>query len=439
MSVRLSDEEAWERIERAHTGILTTLRRDGYPASVPIWFVSRGRSIYFRTPSRSAKVAHVRRDQRATFLIESGDSWQDLAAVIVHGRASIVSDEAERQETEDALDRKYAAYRPDAGRLPDASRRHYGGGSAVIRLDPTEDLITWDNRRIRMRPGAASDIPGAPADEAPVLVSREGRVATVTLNRPEKLNALTPQMRVLLMETLAGLDGDPAVGSVIVTGSGRGFCAGADSSVLQDLTGAQTQERFDHEAIRTDFPLRMTKPLIAAVNGPVAGVGFAYALMADIRIAAAGARWVASFAALGLVAEQGLSWLLPRAVGTGAALEIMLSAEPMTSEDAYRIGLVQHVLPVAEVLPAARRLAAAIASRSPHSLRVIKEQVRLDAARSWDEAFLDTRRRVVESLDGPDFAEAMAARRGGRQPDYSRSRPGGPAGSGSSVSADRTR
>jgi enoyl-CoA hydratase/carnithine racemase len=161
--------------------------------------------------------------------------------------------------------------------------------------------------------------------------------------------------------------------------------------------------------------------------------------MADIRIAAAGASWVASFAALGLVAEQGLSWLLPRAVGTGAALEIMLSAEPISSEDAHRIGLVQHVLPADEVLPAAQRLAGTIASRSPQSLRAIKEQVRLDAARPWDEAFLDMRRRVVQSLDGPDFAEAMAARRAGRQPDYSRSQPGGPAGSGSSVSADKVR
>jgi len=406
---------------------------------VPVWFVSRGRAIYFRTPSQSAKVAHVRRDERATFLIESGKRWQDLSAVLVHGRATIVSDEAERQAAEEALDQKYAAYRPEASKLPEASRRHYGRGSVVIRLDPTEDLITWDNHRIRMRPHAASDVPAAPAGEAPVLVSREGRVATVILNRPDKLNALTPQMRVLLMETLAGLDGDPAVGCVIVTGRGRGFCAGADSSVLQDLTGAQTQERFDHEAIRTDFPLRMTKPLIAAVNGPVAGVGFAYALMADVRIAAAGARWVASFAALGLVAEQGLSWLLPRAVGAGAALEIMLSAEPITSEDAYRIGLVQHVLPAEEVLPAARRLAATISSRSPHSLRAIKEQVRLDAARSWDEAFLDMRRRVVESLDGPDFAEAMAARQAGRQPVYSRPGPGSPAGPGGSDTTDRVR
>jgi PPOX class probable F420-dependent enzyme len=434
MSVRLTDEEAWSRIEHAHTGILTTLRKDGSPATVPVWFVNLGRSIYIRTPSKSAKVGHVRRDERATFLIESGENWQDLSAVIVHGRATIVGDETERQAAETALAEKYAAYRPDSSRLPDASRRHYGSGSTVIRIDPAEDLITWDNRRIRMQRGAsargqdsapasaAAGLAAAPAGEAPVLVSRDGRVATVILNRPDKLNALTPPMRVLLMETLAGLDADPAVGCVILTGQGRGFCAGADTSVLQDLTGAQTQERFDHESIRTDFPLRMSKPLIAAVNGPVAGVGFAYALMADIRIAAAGARWAASFAALGLVAEQGLSWLLPRAVGTGAALEIMLSAEPITSEDAHRIGLAQHVLPAEEVLPAARRLAATIASRSPYSLRAIKEQVRLDAARSFEEAFLDMRRRVVESLDGPDFAEAMAARRAGRQPDYKKRR-----------------
>ena len=252
--------------------------------------------------------------------------------------------------------------------------------------------------------------------EPTVLVSREGRVATVILNRPRTLNAITPEMRTLLMETLAALDDDPAVGCVVLTGRGRGFCSGADTAGLQSLTGPRMQASIDREPVGADYPYRMATPLIAAVNGPVAGIGLCYALMADIRYGAAGAVWVASFAALGLPAEEGLSWLLPRIVGVGAALQIMLSAEPVTSEEAHRIGLVQRVLPANEVLPAALRAAAVIAARSPRSLQSIKEQVRLDATRSWDEAIADARRRLVAFLDAPDFAEAMAARRAGRDP-----------------------
>jgi enoyl-CoA hydratase/carnithine racemase len=157
--------------------------------------------------------------------------------------------------------------------------------------------------------------------------------------------------------------------------------------------------------------LTMKKPLIAAVNGPVAGIGMAYAAMADIRIAAAGATWLAPFAQLGLVAELGLAWLLPRLVGTGAAMEILLAAEPFTSETAYRIGFVQRVVPADEVLPAALALAEVIASRSLYSVTSIKDQIRRDQQRSWDESFLETRQLVMESLDGPDFKAAMDRQR----------------------------
>jgi enoyl-CoA hydratase/carnithine racemase len=251
-----------------------------------------------------------------------------------------------------------------------------------------------------------------------IIVDVAGAVATVTLNRPERLNAITPEMRVRLMEALVDLDADPRVGCVVLTGSGRGFCAGADRSSLEKLTSEGLRTRFSTEPIRTDFPFRMTTPLVAAVNGPVAGTGLSYALMADVRFAAEGATWVASFANLGLVAEHGVSWLLPRLVGMGAALEILLSAEPFTSETAYRIGLVQRLLPAGRVLPAAQEFAAMVAARSPHSVQSIKEQVRLDAARSWEDAFLDMRARAVASVEGPDFREAVAARREGRIPEY---------------------
>jgi enoyl-CoA hydratase/carnithine racemase len=244
-----------------------------------------------------------------------------------------------------------------------------------------------------------------------ILQERRGRVAIVTLNRPERLNALNAEMRFVLLEMLHDLDHDDDVHVVVLTGAGRGFCSGADRARLEIVDRAIVQQRYDTETIRADFMLTMKKPVIAAVNGPVAGIGVAYAAMADIRIAAAGATWIAPFAQLGLVAELGLAWLLPRLVGTGAALEILLAAEPFTSETAYRIGLVQRVVPVEEVLGTALALAEVIATRSLYSVISIKDQVRRDQQRSWDESFLETRELVMESLDGPDFKAAMDRQR----------------------------
>jgi enoyl-CoA hydratase/carnithine racemase len=244
-----------------------------------------------------------------------------------------------------------------------------------------------------------------------ILCDRRGTVALVTLNRPERLNALNAEMRLLLLETLQELDHDDDVHVVVLTGAGRGFCSGADRARLETVDRAIVQQRYDTETIRADYMLAMKKPLIAAVNGPVAGIGMAYAAMADIRIAAAGATWLAPFAQLGLVAEMGLAWLLPRLVGTGAAMEILLAAEPFTSETAYRIGLVQRVVPADEVLPAALALADVIASRSLYSVISIKDQVRSDLQRSWDESFVATRQIVMDSLDGPDFQAAMDRQR----------------------------
>jgi enoyl-CoA hydratase/carnithine racemase len=244
-----------------------------------------------------------------------------------------------------------------------------------------------------------------------ILLERRARVALVTLNRPERLNALNAEMRVVLLETLYELDHDDSIHVVVLTGAGRGFCSGADRARLETVDRATVQQRYATEVIRADYMLAMKKPIIAAVNGPVAGIGVAYAAMADIRIAAAGATWLAPFAQLGLVAELGLAWLLPRLVGTGAAMEILLSAESFTSETAYRIGLVQRVVLAEEVLDAALSLAETIASRSLYSVTSIKGQVRRDLQRSWDESFLETRQLVMESLDGPDFKGAMDRQR----------------------------
>ena len=144
MSVRLSEAEVADFLATAHTGVLTTLRADGWPVSLPVWFVVVDGAIHVRTPARSKKVQRVRHDDRVSFVVESGLRWDELKAVVVTGRASVVDDDVAA-----AFDAKYGAYRADRSTLPDATKRHYGGDATVLRIDPVQDLITWDNSKIR--------------------------------------------------------------------------------------------------------------------------------------------------------------------------------------------------------------------------------------------------------------------------------------------------
>lgn len=251
--------------------------------------------------------------------------------------------------------------------------------------------------------------PHAEDSEPTVLRNLEDHVLTLTLNRPQRHNATTPAMRTRLFGLLREADDDPSVRCIVVTGAGTSFWPGEDRNELATIDGDVVAERISQEQPSYDTPLRMTTPIIAAVNGAVAGVGFAFALHADIRVAARGAKWAASFARLGLAAETGISWSLPRHVGWGAAMEILLTGEPITSEDAHRIGLVQHVLDRDDVLPKAFGIASKIAANSPVSIRNIREQVRLDLDRDWEESFTDGTRRALAALNGDDFRTAMAA------------------------------
>jgi PPOX class probable F420-dependent enzyme len=151
MGVRLSEDEAWERIESAHTGILTTLRKDGRPVPLPLWFGVVDRAIYVSTPAASKKVARIRNDNRATFLIESGKAWVELSAVILQGVLTEVTDEDERQRAQKVIDAKYRDFRVPLKKVPDATRDHYTASSVMFRFDPIEKPLTWDNARIRMR------------------------------------------------------------------------------------------------------------------------------------------------------------------------------------------------------------------------------------------------------------------------------------------------
>ncbi|MFE4963745.1 enoyl-CoA hydratase-related protein [Streptomyces sp. NPDC056660] len=263
---------------------------------------------------------------------------------------------------------------------------------------------------------ASSDPAQEPPPDGAVLVKHEDAVAVITLNRPHALNAITRDMASSYAHALRTADTDPRVRAIVVTGAGRGFCAGADLGVLNQ--GAEAIRAFvPPERDLPDLALRLTKPVIAAVNGPVAGIGFAYMLGSDIRYAARGASISTTFARLGLVAEYGLSWLLPRLVGTPWALELLLSGRTLDADEAARIGLVHHVTEPGEALAAALVYAKDLAANcAPSSLAAIKSQVYGDQDRTRQEALARTLKLMDASFDGPDLAEALAARRERRAP-----------------------
>jgi nitroimidazol reductase NimA-like FMN-containing flavoprotein (pyridoxamine 5'-phosphate oxidase superfamily) len=150
MSIRLTGDEAWEALERAHTGILTTLKADGSPVTLPIWFVALDRTICWASPSRTKKVARIRRDPRASFLIESGERWAELCAVHLSGAIELVDDDETKAGIDAALDAKYAPFRTAREEMPAATRDYYAGRT-FFRLVPGPRVLTWDNSRIAVK------------------------------------------------------------------------------------------------------------------------------------------------------------------------------------------------------------------------------------------------------------------------------------------------
>jgi PPOX class probable F420-dependent enzyme len=148
--IRLSEDEAWAEIAAAHTGILTTLRRDGMPIALPVWFVAEDRTVAMRTPAGTKKIARVRNDPRASFLVESGEHWVDLRAVHLTGHVEFVSDEPAIRRIEEAVDAKYSAFRPPSDGVPAAARKRYAS-SVYLRFVPEGRILTWDNARLVQR------------------------------------------------------------------------------------------------------------------------------------------------------------------------------------------------------------------------------------------------------------------------------------------------
>ncbi len=148
VGVRLRPDEAWKVIGSAHTGILTTLRRDGVPMALPVWFVVRDQVVYFRTPARSRKAARVGNDPRASFLVESGRRWAELEAVHLTGRADIVDDDDLVSLVAADFEQKYASFRTPRAEMPPATREHYEVAKVTIRFVPDDHIVSWDNRRL---------------------------------------------------------------------------------------------------------------------------------------------------------------------------------------------------------------------------------------------------------------------------------------------------
>ncbi|HXZ61561.1 MAG TPA: enoyl-CoA hydratase-related protein [Acidimicrobiales bacterium] len=233
-------------------------------------------------------------------------------------------------------------------------------------------------------------------------------VALITLNRSDRMNGLSPDMEDRYFDLLLEAGGDPNVRAIVVTGSGRAFCAGADVALLEDAVETGTMELGSASRRPITLPLGIAKPVVGAINGAAAGAGLALALMFDVRFAASGAKLTFSFPRRGLIAEYCTSWLLPRLIGTSRALDLLLSARVVLAEEALELGLVNRVAPAEGVLDAARAYAADLASGcSPASMAVIKQQVYAD----W-EAGLEAARQRATSLmavafRGPDFVEGV--------------------------------
>jgi PPOX class probable F420-dependent enzyme len=147
MTVRLSADEAWAVVEAAHTGIFTTLRRDGMPIALPVWFVALDRTVCLAAPSRTKKIARLRRDPRASFLVESGERWAELQAVHLTGTVQLVDDATLIERIDLALEHKYAGFRTARAAMPERTQAHYAGRT-FLRLVPEDRIISWDNRRL---------------------------------------------------------------------------------------------------------------------------------------------------------------------------------------------------------------------------------------------------------------------------------------------------
>jgi enoyl-CoA hydratase/carnithine racemase len=273
-------------------------------------------------------------------------------------------------------------------------------------------------------------------DYAEILYEVDGPAAVITLNRPETLNALTDLTQAEVRHALDSSERDPQVVGTVLTGAGRGFCSGVDMNALGAMSEAGRVLSRGYEHLRAspgnplDDPnykwtpayfLGLRKPLIAAVNGACAGLGFSYATFCDMRFMAKGARVVTSFSPRGLVSEHGTSWMLPRLVGPSNALDMVWSSRRIEAEEAFRMGWANRLCEPGEAAnDAVAYLKSLAGTAAPLSLMMMKRQVWRHLNRDLAEAMGETTQWTEESLARPDFKEGVASFVEKRPPRFAR-------------------
>jgi enoyl-CoA hydratase/carnithine racemase len=262
-----------------------------------------------------------------------------------------------------------------------------------------------------------------------ILYEVKDRVALITLNRPDKLNAWTAPMQASVKRAIVDAAKDDNVRVIVITGAGRGFCAGADMGGLQQIRpeGFQDRElaRTDHtiEAPKSNlgpdvsshyggrfgYLMSIRKPIIAAINGPCAGIGLVFTLYCDMRFAASEAKFTTAFAQRGLIAEHGISWLLPRLTGIAHSLDILFSARKFSAAEAERINLVNRVFPQENFLPAVMDYARTLADTvSPRAMGVMKAQIWKALYQDLNDAVAIGDAEMQKSFATEDFKEGVA-------------------------------
>lgn len=257
-----------------------------------------------------------------------------------------------------------------------------------------------------------------------LLLDKSDGIATVTLNRPQRLNAWIPTMGAELVAAFRDVDQDPSVRVAIFTGAGRAFCAGADMEFFAgqiSAGGGMTAGQGGGSSRVEEFPQLMrnlSKPVIAAINGFALGVGCTMTLLCDIRLAAEDAKLGFLFARMGVMAELGSTYLLPRLIGLGRACELMFTGKQYAAADCERVGLVNHVVPGAELMPTARAMATEIAQCAPLSVRLTRQALYQGLNESFDAQVRFEGSALDELYRSADHAEAVGAFRDKRTPKF---------------------
>jgi len=267
-----------------------------------------------------------------------------------------------------------------------------------------------------------------------ILYTVDAPVATITMNRPDNLNAFTNRMLAEIRHALAQAESDEKVVGIVCTGAGRGFCAGMDMNALNSMSAGGGRAEDDLSALEANpgdpsmgddfqvtyaYLLSIRKPLIAAINGACAGLGFCFALLCDMRFVEKTAKFTTAFSQRGLVAEHGVSWMLPRLIGPGRALDLLWSARKFDGVEAQQLGLAERLCETGSAATdAAGYIKQLAASAAPMSLMVMKQQVYRHLNMPLGESMRDTNKLMAESLKRDDFREGVRSFMERRPPQF---------------------